>query len=93
MSPKKVIALGAALAPLDINQEGLPLREARDQKRKAIIPTPEVEEIDQEIRDIEAIHQQVEKIREKMLQVAELQEKSDEAAEKMRHITQDNEQG
>jgi hypothetical protein len=30
MPPKKAIALGAALAPLDINQEGLSLREARN---------------------------------------------------------------
>jgi hypothetical protein len=50
MPPKKAIAPGAALAPLDINQEGLPLREARNQKRKAISPTPQEEELDQEIR-------------------------------------------
>jgi regulator of replication initiation timing len=43
MPPKKAIVLGAALAPLDINQEGLPLREARSQKRKAISPTPQEE--------------------------------------------------
>jgi hypothetical protein len=41
MPPKKAIAPGAALAPLDINQEGLPLREARHQKRKVISPTPQ----------------------------------------------------
>jgi hypothetical protein len=40
MPPKKAIAPGAALAPLDINQDGLPLREAQNQKRKAISPTP-----------------------------------------------------
>jgi hypothetical protein len=39
MSPKKAVAPGAVLAPLDINQEGLPLREAQSQKRKAISPT------------------------------------------------------
>jgi hypothetical protein len=33
----------------------------------------------------------VEKRREKMLQLAELQKKIDEAAEEMRHVTQDNE--
>jgi hypothetical protein len=59
MPPKKAIAPGAALATLDINQEGLPLREARKQKRKAISPTPQEGELDQEIRDLEAIHQQV----------------------------------
>jgi hypothetical protein len=93
MPPKKAIELGASLALLDINQEGLPLREARNQKRKAISPTPEEEELDQEIRDLEAIHQQVEKRREKMLRLAELQKKIDEAAEEMCHIKQDNEQG
>jgi hypothetical protein len=49
--------------------------------------------MDQEIRDLEAIHQQVERRREKMLWLAELQKKIDEAAEEMRHFTQDNEQG
>jgi hypothetical protein len=43
MSPKKAIAPGATLAPLDINQEGLPLREARNQKSKAISSTPQEE--------------------------------------------------
>ena len=93
MPPKKAIAPGAALAPLDIKQEGLPLREARNQKSKAISPTPQEEELDQEIRDLEATHQQVERRREKMLRLAELQKKIDEATEEMRHITQDNEQG
>jgi DNA polymerase III alpha subunit (gram-positive type) len=49
--------------------------------------------LDQEIRDLEAIHQQVERRREKMFRLAELQKKIDEASEEMRHITQDNEQG
>jgi flagellar biosynthesis/type III secretory pathway chaperone len=92
MPPKKAIVLGVALAPLDINQEGLPLREVQSQKRKAISPTPLEEELDQEIRNLEAIHQQVER-REKMLQLSELQKKIDEATEEMRHITQDNKQG
>jgi hypothetical protein len=39
--------------------------------------------LDQEIRDLEAIHQQVEERREKMLWLAELQKKIDEAAEEM----------
>jgi hypothetical protein len=67
MPPKKAVAPGAALAPLDTNQEGLLLRETRSQKRKAISPTPQEEELDQEIRDLEAIHQQEERRREKML--------------------------
>jgi hypothetical protein len=59
MQPKKATALGAALQPLDTNQETLSLREARSQKRKATSPTPQEEELDQEIRDLEDIHQQV----------------------------------
>jgi hypothetical protein len=53
-------------------------------------PNTMEEELDQEIRDLEAIHQQVQRKREKMLQLAELQRKIDEAAEKMCHITQDD---
>jgi hypothetical protein len=72
MPLKKALVPGAALAPLDTNQEGLLLRETQSQKRKAISPTPQEEELDQEIRDLEAIHQQVERRREKMLRMAEL---------------------
>jgi hypothetical protein len=49
--------------------------------------------LDQEIRNLEAIHQQVEKGREKMLRLAELQKKINEVAEEMRHIAQDTDQG
>jgi hypothetical protein len=59
MPPKKTTVLGAALQPLDTNQDTLSLREARSQKRKATSPTLHEEELDQEIRDLEAIHQQV----------------------------------
>jgi hypothetical protein len=55
MPPKKSSTLGAALQPLDVNQETL--REAKSQKWKAASPTPQEEELDQEIRDLEAIHQ------------------------------------
>ena len=41
MPPKKATAPGAALQPLDTNQETLSLREARSQKRKATSPTPQ----------------------------------------------------
>jgi hypothetical protein len=58
MPLKESSGLGAALQPLDVNQETL--REARSQKRKDTSPTPQEEELDQEIRDLEAIHQQVE---------------------------------
>jgi hypothetical protein len=90
MPPKEAIAPGAALQSLDINQEGLSLREARNQKRKATSPTPQEEELDQEIWDLEAIHQQVQRKREKMFRLAELQRKIDEAAKEMCHITQDD---
>jgi hypothetical protein len=46
--------------------------------------------LDQEIRDLEAIHQQVQRKKEKMLWLADLQRKIDEAAEEMRHLTQDD---
>jgi hypothetical protein len=68
----------------------LSLREARSQKRKATSPTPQEEELVQEIRDLEAIHQQVQRKREKMFRLAELQRKIDEAAEEMCHITHDD---
>jgi hypothetical protein len=51
MPPKKATMLGAALQPLDTNQDALSLREARNQKRKATSPTLQEELIDHEIRD------------------------------------------
>jgi hypothetical protein len=90
MPPKKAIALGATLQPLETNQETLFLREAQSQKRKATSPTSQEEELDQQIRDLEAIHQQVQRKRKKMLRLTDLQRKIDEAAEEMRHITQDD---
>jgi hypothetical protein len=71
MPSKKTIALGAALQPLDTNQKTLSLREARSQKRKGTSPTPQEEELDQEIGDLEAIHQQVQRKREKMIWLAD----------------------
>jgi Tfp pilus assembly protein PilN len=85
MPPKKSSGTGVALQPLYINQDTL--REARSQKRKATSLTPQKEELDQEIRDLEAIHQQVQKKKEKMIRLADLQRKIDEAAEKMCHLT------
>jgi hypothetical protein len=46
--------------------------------------------LDQEIRDLEAIHHQVQRKREKMLRLAELQRKIDEAYEEMCYIAQDD---
>jgi hypothetical protein len=88
MPPKKTSTLGAALQPLDVNQETL--REDRSQKRKATSPTPQEEELDQEIRDLKAIHQQVQRKKEKMFRISDLKKKIDEATEKMCHLTQDD---
>jgi hypothetical protein len=72
MSPKKATVLGAALQPLDTNLDALSLREARSQKRNATSPMLHEEQLDQEIRDLEAIHQQVQRKKEKMLRFADL---------------------
>jgi hypothetical protein len=88
MPPKKTTVPGAALHPMDTNQETM--WEDRSQKRKATSPTPQKEELDQEIRELEAIHQQVQRKREKMLRLADLQKKIDEAAKEMCHLTQDD---
>jgi hypothetical protein len=75
MAPKKASATGAAaLQPLDPNQEPLSLREAQSQKRKAVSPTPQEDELDQEIREMEMLHQQVQRKKEKMAKLAELQD-------------------
>jgi hypothetical protein len=90
MPPKKATVPGAALQPLDTNQDTLSLREARSQKRKATSPTLQEDQLDQEIRDLEVIHHQVQRKKEKMLRLADLQKKIDDAAEDMRHLTQDD---
>jgi hypothetical protein len=90
MPPKKASATGvAALQPLDPNQEALSLREARSQKRKATSPTPQEDELDQEIRNMEMLHQQVQKKKEKMARLADLQRLIDEATEEVCHLAQD----
>jgi hypothetical protein len=74
MPPKKASAIGAAaLQPLDPNQETLSLREARSQKRKATSPTPQEDDLDQEVRNMEMLHQQVQRKKEKMARLADLQ--------------------
>jgi hypothetical protein len=91
MPPKKASATGAAaLQPLDPNQETLSLREARSQKRKAISPTPQEDDLDQEIRNMEMLHQQVQRKKEKMARLADLQRQIDEASEEVRHLAQDD---
>jgi hypothetical protein len=90
MPPKKASATGAgALQPLDPNQDTLSLREARSQKRKATSPTPQEDDLDQEIRNMEMLHQQVQRKKEKMVRLANLQRQIDEASEEVRHLTQD----
>jgi hypothetical protein len=85
MPPKKASAAGAtALQPLDPNQETLSLREARSQKRKATSPTPQEDDLDQEIRNMEMLHQQVQRKKEKMARLADLQRQIDEASEQVR---------
>jgi hypothetical protein len=92
MPPKKASAIGAtALQPLDPNQETLSLREARSLKRKATSPTPQEDDLDQEIRNMEMLHQQVQRKKEKMARLAELQRQIDEASEEVRHLAQDEE--
>jgi hypothetical protein len=90
MPLKKITAPGAALQPLDTNQETLSLREARSQKRMATSPTFQEEELDQEIRDMEIIQQQVQRKKEKMARLADLQRKIDEATEEVRHLARDD---
>ena len=93
MAPKKASATGAAaLQPLDPNQETVSLREARSQKRKAVSPTHQEDELDQEIRDMEMLHQQVQRKKEKMARLADLQRQIDEATEELRHLVQDEQE-
>jgi hypothetical protein len=93
MPPKKASATGAAaLQPLDPNKETLSLREARSQKRKATIPTPQEDELDQEIRNMEMLHQHVQRKKEKMARLADLQRQIDEATEEVRHLAQDEQE-
>jgi hypothetical protein len=80
---------GCSLQPLDPNQETLFLREARSQKRKATSPTPQEDDLDQEIRNMEMLHQQVQRKKEKMAWLADLQRQIDEASEEVRHLAQD----
>jgi hypothetical protein len=91
MPPKKASATGAtALQLLDPNQDALSLREARNQKRKATSPTPQEDDLDQEIQNLEMLHQQVQRKKEKMARLADLQRQIDEASKEVRHLAQDD---
>jgi hypothetical protein len=72
MPPKKATVADPILTSLDANQDGVLLREEQSQKRKAISPTPQDDELDHEISNLEVIHQQVEKWKEKMFWLSEL---------------------
>jgi hypothetical protein len=84
MSPKKATVPGAALQPLDTNQDALSLslslslslQEAKIQKRKATSPTLQEEQIEEKGEDGPAGRPSEEEI--------------DEAAEEMCHLTQDD---
>ena len=91
MLPKKALATGAAaLQPLDPIQETLSLREAWSQKRKATSPTPQEDDLDQEIQNLEMLDQQVQRKKEKMARLADLQRQIDEASEEVHHLAQDD---
>jgi hypothetical protein len=67
------------------------LREARSQKRKVVSTTPQDDELDHEISNLEAIHQQVKKRKENMLRLSKLQKKINVATEEMQNISHDSE--
>jgi hypothetical protein len=56
MPLKKAMAINVVLRTLDPNQGDKALREARNQKRKAISLELQNEELDCEINDLKAIH-------------------------------------
>jgi hypothetical protein len=87
MPPKKIVAPGAALQPLDTNQETLSLSPRGSKPEEKGHPSNiQEEELDQEIRDMEIIHQQVQRKKEKMARLADLQRKIDEATEEVCHL-------
>src|SRR5688500_15649743 len=93
MPPKKASATGtAALQLLDTNQETLSLREARSQKRKATSPTPQEDEMEQEIRDRKMLHQQVQRKKEKMVRLADMQRQIDENTGEVWHLAQEEQE-
>jgi hypothetical protein len=89
MSSKKITAPGAALQPLDTNQDTLSLR-GQKPKEEGHQSNTSGGGVGQEIRDLEIIHQQVQRKKEKIARLADLQKKIDEATEEVRHLTQDD---
>jgi hypothetical protein len=91
MLPKKITALGAALQPLDTNQDTLSLS-PRGQKPKEEGHKPNTSGggVGPGDKGLEIIHQQMQRKKEKMARLADLQKKIDEAIEEVRHRTQDD---
>jgi hypothetical protein len=58
-------------------------------EEEATSPTPQEDDLDQEIRNIEMLHQQVQRKKEKMARLADLQRQIDEASEEVRHLARD----
>jgi glycine betaine/choline ABC-type transport system substrate-binding protein len=88
MPPKKTTALGAALQPLDTNQETISLREAR----KGRLPAQHFRwrSWTRKSGTWKSFISKCKGKKENMAQLADLQKKIDEAAEEMRHLTQDD---
>jgi hypothetical protein len=87
MPPKKASGLGAVLQPLDVNQDTL--REAQTQKRKATSNPPRGRARSGDKGPRSYSSTRLEKEGEDASPLR-LQRKIDEAAEEMRHLTQDD---
>jgi hypothetical protein len=88
MPPKKTTMLGAALQPLDINQETISLREARKEK----LPAHYFRRRSWTRRSgtWKSFISRCKGKKEKMARLDDLQKKIDEASKEMRHLTQDD---
>jgi hypothetical protein len=91
MPPKKITAPGAALQPLDINQETLSLSERPEAKRER----PSVQHFRRRSWTMRSgtwrsFTSRCKGKKEKMARLADLQKKIDEATEEVRHLTQDD---
>jgi hypothetical protein len=88
MLPKKTAAPGAALQPLDTNQETISLREARKER----LPAQHSRRRSWTKRSgtWKSFISRYKEKKEKMAWLTDLQKKIDEAAEEMCHLTQDD---
>jgi hypothetical protein len=92
MPPKKTAALVAALQPLDTKQETVSLREVRSQKpeEKGYQPNTSGGGAGPGNQGPGSHSSTGTKEKENMARLADLQKKINEAAEEMRHLTQDD---